>query len=385
MDELDPYEIARLIEGHINKKLTDLEESRFQQLLSKDGRVQRLLNEYKNSEALNKRLTFLNSIDVDAALLKVKTRATQPIRRLGVLPTFLKYAAVLLVGVAGLLWYYNYNTAKQQLPQVAKTTPKQQDNKSSLTLSDGQVVYLEKDAETIKETDGTEISVLQNTITYGSADGANATAQNVLNVPTGKTYRVNLADGTVVWLNNLSELSFPVSFNGQERTVSLKGEAYFEVAHNAAKPFKVNVNGTAITVLGTKFNVNGFYKKSTAIVLLEGSVKVENKNTSRLLKPGLQAISDSGNISINTADLRKTMAWKNGDFLFKEDNIETILGQLSRWYNVDVKYTAEISEQLHYSGKISRSEKLDEVLVMLTDITGFKFKLTGSTLLVDNK
>jgi transmembrane sensor len=215
---------------------------------------------------------------------------------------------------------------------------------------------------------------------------AGTVAQNVLNVPTGRTYRVELSDGTAVWLNNVSELTFPVAFNkSKERIVTLKGEAYFEVFHDASRPFKVNVNGTEVTVLGTKFNINTFNKGTVTTTLLEGSVKIANKQMVRLLRPGQQAIAGQGDISISNADLQKAIAWKNGYFSFREEEIEPILEQIARWYNIEIKYSGNLSPGLHYSGKIPRSETLEEVLIILTDITGLQFKTTGKTLWVNIK
>ncbi|WP_316819285.1 FecR family protein [Pedobacter nyackensis] len=386
MNDLYPYEIARLIEGHLNKKLTDQEESGFQELLASDSHVQHLLDVYKDTADLSKRLNFLDNLNVDVALIKVKSKTIPAPHKLHSLKPLLKYAAIFLLLGIGVVWYYNSNPVNTQPLHKTALAPNHQTNKMTLTLSDGQKIYLEKDAETIRENDGTSIKVKQNTITYNSNGPDNLTARNILNVPAGKTYRVNLSDGTVVWLNNLSELTFPVSFGTRmDRVVSLKGEAYFEVSRNTSRPFKVNVNGTEITVLGTKFNVNAFHNGIISTTLLEGSVKVTNEQAVSMLKPGQQAVSENGKITISSADLQKAIAWKNGYFQFKEDGIETILKELSRWYNVEVKYTENAASELHYSGKISRSEKLEDVLSSLTDITGLRFKWIGNTLTVDNE
>jgi transmembrane sensor len=307
-------------------------------------------------------------------------------------PAKLRQMIYAVSGVAAMLLIatgiYFLRTGKQQasIPATETAALPYEQNKLMLTTSNGNRLYLDKGIEGLKEHDGAEIRIKENTITYHSANPVNALAQNVLNVPTGRTYKVNLSDGTAVWLNNVSELTYPVSFGkSKDRVVALKGEAYFEVFHDASRPFRVKLNGTEITVLGTKFNVNTFQKGSVTTTLLEGSVRVSGKPGVRLLKPGQQAIADASNISISTADLQKAIAWKNGYFRFKEEGIETILGEVARWYNVEVKYSGTPSPGLHYSGKISRSEKLEEVLIMLGDITGLKLQHIGNTLLVNNK
>ncbi len=384
MSKLYPFEIARLIEGHLNQKLTAEEEARFQDLLSSDLRVQKLLDEYKDKSDLNKRLNYLNNLDLEAALLSVKQKVNAANPKSITLKLILKYAAVLLLTGAGIAWYYQSNLSNPQplTKTVSVTEPDR--NKMMLTLSDGRSVDLEKTAETVKETDGTEIKINQHAVSYHKISGLAASAHNILRVPTGKTFRINLADGTAVWLNNLSELTFPVSFDkSNNRIVSLKGEAYFEVAHDASRPFKVMVNGIELKVLGTKFNVNAFQAKTVSATLLKGSVSMATNNAVCLLKPGQQAVSNDGKIKLSPADLEKVMAWKNGYFYFKEDGIEAILGQLSRWYDIKIKYNTNKNPELHYSGKILRSEKLEDVLKILTDLTGLRFKRNGNTLSVD--
>ncbi|QIL40363.1 FecR family protein [Pedobacter sp. HDW13] len=385
MNNLYPFEIARLIEGHLNQKLTAEEEAKFQDLLVTDLRVKRLLDEYRNSGDLNKRLNFLDGLDLDAALLKVKHKANAAARKPAIIKLILKYAAVLILTGAGIFWYYQVNLPKQ--PGLSQTVLVAQDskNKVTLTLSDGRRIDLEQQGVMVKETNGTAITINQDAITYPKNQSISPVGNNVLNVPTGKIFKVKLADGTVVWLNNQSELTFPVSFvKSHNRIVSLKGEAYFEVAHNASSPFKVRVNGTEIKVLGTRFNVNAFQQKTVSATLFEGSVKMATNGTVRLLKPGEQAIANGGDIKLNRANLEKVLSWKNGYFYFKEDGIETILAQLARWYNIKVVYAQNNNPELHYSGKISRAEKLEDVLKILADITGMKFKRNGNTLSVDN-
>jgi transmembrane sensor len=291
-------------------------------------------------------------------------------------------AAMLLV-TAGVYFLWPVKTDKV-IQRVASAGLKQ--NKLLLKMSDGKIVYLDKEAKSLKESDGTEIKIEQNSISYHNAGSGKIPAQNVLKVPSGKTYKVKLSDGTAVWLNNVSQMTFPVTFSkAEDRMVELKGEAYFEVYHDASRPFKVKVDGTAITVLGTKFNVNSFQKGKVTTTLLEGSVKIASGQAIRLLKPGQEAIDDQGNIRISKADLQKSIAWKSGYFQFSKDEIKPILEQIARWYNIEVKYAGTTAPGLHFSGKIPHSETLDGVLIMLTDITGLKFKHTGNTVWVNSK
>jgi hypothetical protein len=385
MTNLYPFKVARLIEGHLSKKLTAEEEVQFQDLLSCDLRVQRLLAEYKDPADLDKWLNYLNSLDLEAALSNVKSKVKAADRKTTILKPMLKYAAVLLLTAVGIAWYYQSNLSNHQSPNTTVSGFERKMNKIMLTLSDGKSIDIEKMSETVQEIDGTEIKIDQNAITYKTF-GLASSDPNKLSVPTGKTFKINLADGTIVWLNNLSELTFPASFDkNQSRVVSLKGEAYFEVAHDVSRPFKVIVNGTEIKVLGTKFNVNAFHQKTVSVALLEGLVKMTVNGTECLLKSGEQAVSNEGKIKLNHADFEKVLAWKNGYFYFKEDGIEAILEQLTRWYDIKIKYSVNENPQLHYSGKIARSEKLEQVVKILADITGLRFKRVGNTLSVNDK
>jgi transmembrane sensor len=160
-------------------------------------------------------------------------------------------------------------------------------------------------------------------------------------------------------------------FSGSERNVEVSGEVYFEVAKNAAKPFKVNFNGNTITVLGTHFNVMAYPEEAKSkVTLLEGSVKLSNTTGNAMLKPGMQALVKDANSAITTqkANIEAAVAWKNGYFLFDNENIQSIMRKISRWYDVDVAYQGEMTGK-EFSGSISRFENVSEVLGML-ELTG---------------
>src|SRR6185312_1588485 len=188
-----------------------------------------------------------------------------------------------------------------------------------------------------------------------------------------------LSDGSKVWLNAESAITFPTAFTGNERKVTIKGEAYFEVAHDASKPFQVTVNGMQVQVLGTHFNINAYedddYIKTT---LLQGSVKVTKGNESVLIAPGEQAKVNnaSGDIKIKKdVDLDEAVAWKNGFFYFSHADLQTVLRQFSRWYDVDVEYEGVLPKRL-FEGKIQRSLNLSEALRIL-ETNDVHFKIMG--------
>jgi ferric-dicitrate binding protein FerR (iron transport regulator) len=171
-----------------------------------------------------------------------------------------------------------------------------------------------------------------------------------------------------VWLNAETSLTYPVIFKGNRRSVTLNGEAYFEVTKNASMPFIVKTSGQTVEVLGTHFNVNSYADESAVkTTLLEGSVRVaDNSNKSEVvLQPGQQAVDHPGIIRVvRDADIEEAMAWKNGKFIFRNADLHTIMRQLSRWYDVDVEFQGIIPEK-HYRGRISRNVPASQVFVIV--------------------
>ena len=194
---------------------------------------------------------------------------------------------------------------------------------------------------------------------------AGPTVYNTLTTPAGTQFQLTLCDGTRVWLNAASSLRYPVNFTGIDRTVMLQGEAYFEVAKNAAHPFRVQAGATTVQVLGTHFNVDAYGDEGkTRTTLLEGLVEVSCLHQTRIIRPGQQARSNGKGIDVCIADVEAETAWKNGWFLFRNTDARTLLAQLSRWYGVDIVYRAAPSG--HFNAVLQRSEPLEHLLQILS-------------------
>lgn len=227
---------------------------------------------------------------------------------------------------------------------------------------------------------------------------------NTLSTPKGANYHLTLSDGTKVWLNAASSISFPVQFKGEERRVKIKGEAYFEVAKNAAKPFKVTVDNMEVKVLGTHFNINA-YKDAATIntTLLEGAVQVRDLSTgtAKNIAPGQQAkLYPTDKIKIAPVNTDLAIAWKNGLFQFEKADLHTLLNEVARWYNIQVEWAgngsgigndsitgstpgANTGNTDLFTGTIPRNLKLSELLAVL-DYSNVKFKLEDNKLSVYN-
>lgn len=298
-------------------------------------------------------------------------------------------AAMIIIILSAGLYFYRDQLAKQpafaeqQKPELEDALPGS--NIAILTLADGSKISLD-DAVNGKIAQQAGIHVtkiadgrLEYEISSPLAGVASKDLSNTISTPRGGKYQINLPDGTKVWLNAASSLKYPVTFESNERKVQLTGEAYFEVAHNKSKPFRVESRGQVVEVFGTKFNINSYTNEPVIkTTLLNGSVKVTQTTNmnSMFLKPGQESThSESGSLFVGPGDISQAVSWKNGNFLFNDLDLVNILRQLERWYDVDVDY-ANIP-QTRYNGNISRNEKLSRVLKML-EVTGpVKFKVEG--------
>jgi ferric-dicitrate binding protein FerR (iron transport regulator) len=197
-----------------------------------------------------------------------------------------------------------------------------------------------------------------------------------------KPIRLVLADGSLVWLNAASSITYPTAFIGQERRVSITGEAYFEVSENKAMPFFVEHNQLLVKVLGTHFNVNTYENEaSNKVTLLSGLVDVGNGKVNRRLLPGQQASVSTAGFSVKeNTDTDEVMAWKNGQFYFGGSDIKSIMKQIERYYDVEVEFRDEVPYQ--FVAKISRDVNVSAFLEKLELTNLIHFKIEGKKIIV---
>jgi ferric-dicitrate binding protein FerR (iron transport regulator) len=207
---------------------------------------------------------------------------------------------------------------------------------------------------------------------------------NTITIPKGGQFQIVLSDGSKVWLNSASSITFPAAFSKTERKVTITGEAYFEVAKNKHLPFRVVAGKQTVEVLGTHFDINAYADESTIkTTLIEGSVKVSADSQSAILSPEQQSsifYNKPGKISINTVDTDDILAWTTGHFQFEKAEIPLIMREAARWYDVEIKYEGEVPQR-RFTGSISRNVNLSELLKMLK-YTGINFKIEGKTIIV---
>lgn len=369
--------IARYIKGESSAK----EINRLQALAQKDPDVRRILDHYKDTPRVKARLDFLQGLDTAGAWAKVRRKT-----RHKPLYGYIGYVAGILLFLTASLW----GLWPQPNPRIIEnaTSGYKNDiapggNQAILTLSDGKRISLGADKIGIKEADGSVAYTETGELSYFSATQPTnqMVLMNTLTVPKAGKYRLILPDSSIVWLNSQSAIEFPVHFNQTERLVRLKGEAYFDVAHDPDRPFKIAVNGQEIQVLGTSFNVSAYDQSTISTTVVNGRVNVKVGDRATVVEAGQEATSSSSMIIVTEADIEKAIAWKNGQFYFNEDYIQDILTQLARWYDLDVTYETPLPKE-KIGGSITRDVKLSQVLEMLTEISGVSFEIDGQTLIV---
>jgi transmembrane sensor len=302
-------------------------------------------------------------------------------------------AAFLIFASAGFYFIRSQKIGAVKNDMAANTAAKivPGSNKAILTLATGKSIVLDSVAngalanlgksQVNKVGDG---KLVYDVLPNATHAGVNVVLYNTLTIPPGGQYQVVLPDGTQVWLNSSSSLSYPTEFTGNSRTVKLTGEAYFEVAKNKDKPFYVEMNNVQVKVLGTHFNISAYADDNNlTTTLLEGSVQISKNGSLALLKPGQQAVigSNADAITVSKAQINEAMAWKNGYFMFNDNNIVDIMKKVSRWYDADVEYKGDFGNQ-RFGGTFTRSKSITDLLKNLEQIGNVHFKITGRRITV---
>ncbi|MGN6417345.1 MAG: FecR family protein [Pseudobacter sp.] len=309
------------------------------------------------------------------------------VKRTGFLFRWVAAASVLAV-LAGAAFWWKLSDRQEQVSVVTPSDIAPGTSGAILTLADGSRVVLDSLGNGLVATQsGTKVELEDGRLTYlPTASGEGAPAYNTMSTPKGRQFQLKLPDGTSVWLNAASSIQYPIAFTNGERRVLVTGEAYFEVAQDARKPFIVEVNNlTEVEVLGTHFNVNGYMDEGATIAtLLQGAVKVTpvnegisaekgqaRRHAGQVLRPGQQGIvKSSGNhaqLLVQNADIEKVMAWKNGYFNFEGANIREVMKQLERWYDIKVVYENGVPDVMFF-GEMSRNVNLAELISALQEM-----------------
>lgn len=298
-------------------------------------------------------------------------------------------AAILVISVgiwSSLNWISQHREQrKETFHEIVDIAPGS--NQARLTLADGQQVDLKRNQKGIIMGDALTYENGTAVLSAGASGEANFSAVNMLQLetPKGGTYQVTLSDGTKVWLNAASKLKYPIKFAERERRVEIIGEAYFAVAKDKSKPFKVICKGHEIEVLGTEFNISAYADEGvTRTTLVKGRVRVSSGTSSQsafALQPGQQALTNDGYTKVQEIDVQPYIAWKDGYFFFDNTSLADMMKQIANWYDVQVSYERPMPQE-RFSGAMSRNVTLQTVLRLLK-MSEIKYHIEGRRIIIE--
>ena len=289
-------------------------------------------------------------------------------------------ASVALVICCCWFVYYRANTGQKLNVAVQKILPGQYN--AVLEMADGATYQLGEQQYFLQERTGNQIKVDSTVLSYLPVNNKSGLSQDIvynkLSVPKGGEYRIELEDGTKVWINSASRLRYPVVFSGDTREVYLEGEAYFEVRRDSSRPFIVHAGDQRVTVLGTSFGMTCYANEvNDYTTLVSGKVKVELQQGKQafVLKPGTQVEynKESGMVRERRVDVAEFVAWKEGKYVFKQKRLEDILSTLSRWYDFEVFYQNSEMKEVLFSGELRRFDDFNYLLQLIERTSDVKF------------
>ncbi|THU40465.1 DUF4974 domain-containing protein [Niastella caeni] len=375
-------DIALLIHKYLKEELNSRERQELEEWKTQSESNQHIFEKLTNDEYLLSAISDAYKIDPDeVAQRKINAlidsdQQTTATKIRSIWPRLSVAAAILvLLSITTI-----YILRKKQEPgtDLVNTSKAKQDitpgtHKATLKLSDGRSIVLDSAAlGQLAKQGNAQIINKKGELVYsapnkGGQEGA--VLWNTLSTAKGQTYHLKLSDNSVAWLNSESSIRFPVLFTGDKRQVEITGEVFFEVAHDADKPFTVMARGIYVNVLGTKFNLNAYEdEEAVKTTLVEGLVKVSKGDQGKQIKPGQQAQVIANEIKIlDNVDVDKVTAWRQGYFRFKEDKLSEAMKNIARWYNIEVVFEGSAAN-IEISGNIHRSSNLSEVLKLLAAI-----------------
>ena len=364
-----------------------------QEWLAKDESNRQLLDELSKGSNLNKQMILCQQFDYKTAFRQVKLNKRFKDKKEGnnkrLFKRVVAYAAAILISLLVITGIFivkpkhDVDHAKQ-LHEI-----KGGESKAELHLADGQVVELDEGSDDTLIINNNLILNRKGKLSYELATDQLRVKENKLIVPRGGEYSLQLADGTMVWLNSESELIYPQAFKGDIRKVKLKGEAYFDVAPNSEQAFIVETTGQLVKVLGTEFNIRAYAdEEKVSTTLVEGSVQLISPSKQFKtfdLKPNEQTILGFANEKIikRTVDVKPFISWKDGLYIFKRQPLEEVMQELARWYDVDVVFNSEVLKHETVNGGIRRKQPFEEFIDLMELIQIASFKIEGRTIIVD--
>ena len=379
--------IYDLIARKLDDGLLPMEETELSDWLAEDVKHEEVYAEIKKIRDRTKLLHRDFAPDTEHVLKRIKR---ERVRQIG-FRYWWKYAAlfILPLSVALVLWQGMKNEAEEEHRQFSAVS-RPGGERAILKLYNGKTVVLDSTMKSslIAHEANVRIEMDSNhLLRYSSHDSiemANDNKNNELIIPKGGEYQVVLADGTKVWLNSASRLIYPQSFMGKERRVVLSGEAFFDVTHDAERPFVVETSRMNVKVLGTRFNVNDYDdNEEVSTTLVNGSVEIISGDQQAFrLVPGEQAYGKENELEKREVNVRLYTSWIDGKFLFNNTELEEIAKQISRWYDVEIFFSSESVKKVRFTGAIVKFKPLEDLVRMIESTSQVRFSVKGKTIVI---
>lgn len=377
-----------LIKASLDSELGEDDRKELNEWLRTSEENQEMYDRFRNKRLLSERLGFYRQTDPEPDWKEIRRR-TQRISRHERWLQRLTYAAV-FIGLLFMVSFYIYRQkAEIPLPEniaINCDSIRPGSRQAYIELITGEKIVLgEREKGLVKNVDGGMLKEGEEGLIMVGDDSVKNEVQEVefnrVVVPRGGEYRLILADGTKVWMNSDSKFEFPTVFTGKERRVRLQGEAYFQVQRNEKMPFRIEVNGIEVAVLGTSFNIQA-YGELMYTTLVEGAVALNVGGDTFRLSPGEEAKVNKRKVRVQKVDVYERIAWKEGKFVFREKRLEEVMEILGRWYDVEICYRNAAVKDLHFTGNIPRHATISEVLQFLERTRLVHFSIAGRTVIV---
>ncbi|MCL2560854.1 MAG: DUF4974 domain-containing protein [Rikenellaceae bacterium] len=375
----EAFRIAEIIQKSLDGAVSSAERQQLDEWLAADERHRTMYGQMQREGYLDERLAEHAQFSIERGYRRFRrsVRSTQRavLRRVAA-------AAVVALAVGGGLWMMQRGGEADSLMMQARpgTTG------AVLTLADGRHIELTDAVNTDMQVGAAHITIQDGMVSYVAGNAEADIVHHTLTTPRGGEHRLTMADGTAVWVNAASEMRYPARFgNDGLREVWLDGEAYFEVAQDATRPFIVHTGGMTIRVTGTAFNVRAYPGEAQQATLVEGSVEIHAGGRDYRLLPGSRLDVGEDGVEIRRVNVRNYEAWKHERFIFDDELLEDVARKLERWYDVSIVVDEPAVRQLRFTGNMPKYESLQTVLRKLELTTSIRFEARRGVIHVINE
>lgn len=377
-----------ILKSHINA-LDKVEEAELERWRKQSPDNENLYNQLSDKQYLKKRYIDFRETRHPDGWQKLKQRIEPERNKKYIWRHIFKYAAIILLAIGSGIAILTTQKSNDTLSSLQESLEQPEQIEAILELSNGSKITLNKHAAPpAKMLEELGIITNEDELIYQNSKTSKEVEYHTLRVPNGGKYKLELADGTIVWMNSVSALHYPAQFDGDERRVQLEGEAYFKVSKNPAKPFIVESGEINICVTGTEFNIKAYpEEKQIATTLVNGGVTISQNGNDIALTPGNQAIYYEKNemMEIHPVNTALYTSWKDGVFEFEDMALTEICSQLERWYDVEFIFTDSSLNELTFSGAAKREKSLEFILDIISKTNTITFEIKNKEIILNKK